>query len=106
MAQTSHWLTVSEAAARLDLGEHDVLELAWLGILPSRLAVNAREVLADAVTRLDEQIRSVSKFPSPTAGAVAENATRPTWTPWIDPDFSREQADYDTNPNDEGDDEQ
>jgi hypothetical protein len=31
---------------------------------------------------------------------------RPLWTPWIDPDYRREQADYDDTPTDEGDEQQ
>jgi hypothetical protein len=78
MAQSYPWLSVGEAASRLHIGEHDVLELAVLGILPSRLVVNAREVDADTVTRLDEQIRFASECAAQQGEAAAESASGPS----------------------------
>ena len=106
MAQSSPWLSVGEAASRLHIGEHDVLELAVLGILPSQLVVNAREVRADAVARLDEQIRHASECAAQQGEVVAESTHRPIWTPWSsadDPEARDERADYDDTPNEEGD---
>jgi hypothetical protein len=95
MAQSHPWMSLAEASSVLGIPEFQVLELAIADRLRSRLVLDHREICADDVDEF------VSEFPSRTADAVAEHADKPTWKPWIDPDFRREQADYTDTPSDE-----
>ena len=97
MAQTSRWMSLADASARLDIPEWQALALAVSGRIESRLKYDHRELCA---IDLDE---FASECAAQQGEVVAESAGKPTWSPWTDPDYRREQADYDDTPNEEGD---
>ena len=107
MAQTTRWLSVGEAAARLHRTDREVLALVFAGVLDSELRLDHYEVTAVSVEAYAARLNianPVSTLAAHGGDDLAESGTRkPTWTPWSDPDYRREQADYDTTPNDEGD---
>lgn len=59
---TSNWLSITDAATRMRLTEHDVREMAVSGVLHSRLDVDRREVCAGAVAAWREQSRPVQTY--------------------------------------------
>jgi hypothetical protein len=59
---TSNWLSITDAATRLRLTEHDVREMAVSGLLHSRLDVDRREVCAGAVAAWREQSRPLQTY--------------------------------------------
>lgn len=108
MALTSPWLTVGEAAARLEhLGvtEHQAREMAISGRLHSRVADgNHWELCTSAVEEYADE--TASELAAREGEDLADTAGRPAWKPWTaaeDPDAHRDQADYSDTPNDEGD---
>ena len=100
MAQTSRWMSLADASARLDIPEWQALALAVSGRIESRLKYDHRELCA---IDLDE---FASECAAQQGEVVAESTHRPIWTPWSsadDPEARDEQADYDDTPNEEGD---
>jgi uncharacterized protein YbjT (DUF2867 family) len=101
---TGHWLTLSEAARRISEATgrkcslEEVIALGDDGPLQAQFMHGYWSVSEESVTAY----LSAPECPGCDADEVAEHADRTAWTPWTDPDFRREQADYDDTPNDEG----
>ncbi|MEU7831302.1 hypothetical protein [Nonomuraea sp. NPDC049129] len=108
---TGSWLTLSAAASRISdvtgqpVSLDDVHRLAGDGLLTVSWLHDHYGVLKSSLTAYLSTVPA-SELAAHGGDDLAESKPRPTWTAWTDPDYRREQADYDTTPNAEGDDEQ
>lgn len=93
---TGRWLTLNQARIRLGVTWPQLNDLIRNGPL-------THELIGDHYSIAEE---SVSELATSRGDVLAEHADKPTWAPWTDPDYRREQADYDDTPNDEGDEKQ
>jgi hypothetical protein len=100
-------LTLSAAASRITdatgkpVSLDDVHRLADDGLLSVSWLHDHYGVLKSSLTAYLSTLPAL-ELDASRGALLAES--KPTWSPWTDPDYSREQADYDDTPNDEGDD--
>jgi hypothetical protein len=93
MAQTSPWLSVGDAAARLRRTDREVLALIFAKVLDAELRLDHYEIRTESVEAFALRLAAAEK------PAVLDRET--------EADYRRSTADFDDDtPNEEGDDEQ
>lgn len=85
-------------------GDPGCLALRCLALTPDGRRVHLHRLGSREIDVLEHG--PASELATSRGDVLAENADKPAWTPWTDPDYRREQADFDDTPNDEGDEQQ
>lgn len=70
-----------------------------------RLSLTPRQLeqeIASGALRLESVAGDHEVIPEQEIAKYEREHPRPTWSKWTDPDYRREQADYDDTPTDEG----